>query len=306
MGISDELRDLAATPPEATAMSASLADQAVGFAIKARRVARMKIAAAVTAGAIATTGVAIGVVTSNDNSDLPVSTPVVTITPSSASPSQSSSASPSSSPTQSESPEQSASPSDAPILVQPSQPELEPAGPGTDPNILEEILETLRSLPERLRDMFSPDSHEPLEADEDTSTPETSSAPTSSAPTPSENSSSPADTASLPSESAQSSGNNTGGTTGQPNSPSSPASDPVCRLTESLRGGQDDNYYPQPDETTGDVVGCEKYRKDLDKAKESGNPTESPSGERVCTVIELQDDRETARITVPCEQPWPR
>ncbi len=210
MGISDELRDLAATPPEATAMSASLADQAVGFAIKARRVARMKIAAAVTAGAIATTGVAIGVVTSNDNSDLPVSTPVVTITPSSASPSQSSSASPSSSPTQSESPEQSASPSDAPILVQPSQPELEPAGPGTDPNILEEILETLRSLPERiveaLRGSPEPGTNEtPIEEDPNPAPTEASSsapglktpdAPTtgSPSPTPSSSESSPEQT----------------------------------------------------------------------------------------------------------------
>lgn len=305
MGISDELRDLAATPPEATAMSASLADQAVGFAIKARRVARMKIAAAATAGAIAAAGVGIGLTNLNSNSDLPATTPVVTITQSSSAPSQSSSASPSS-----PSPEQSPSTpeiSQAPILVQPSQPEPEPTGPGTDPNILEEILQTLRSLPERILEALKPDSSsepDPREADEDTSTPETSSAPTSSAPTSPDNSSSqastPAGSASSPSESSQSSGSNTGGTTGQPSSPSSSTSDPVCRLTESWRG-QDNNYYPQPGENTGDVVNCEQYREDLDKAKESSGPAESPSGEPVCTVIELQDGKEKARITVPCK-----
>jgi len=300
VGISDELRDLAATPPEATAMSASLADQAVGFAIKARRVARMKIAAAVTAGAIATTGVAIGVVTSNDNSDLPVSTPVVTITPSSASPSQSSSASPSSSPSQSESPEQSASPSDAPILVQPSQPELEPTGPGTDPNILEEILETLRSLPERIIEALRPGSPSgPDSRSEDTS-PEPSSTSPSSAPTTSDSSSAPPSTPASPpsqSESTQSSGDNTGGTTGQP-SPSS-SSDPVCRVTESWLG-PDGNYYPPIGDKTGKTVECEQYKEYLERAKESGNPTASPSGEPVCTLTEEQDDKETARITVPC------
>ena len=294
MGISDELRDLAATPPEATAMSASLADQAVGFAIKARRVARMKIAAAVTAGAIATTGVAIGVVTSNDNSDLPVSTPVVTITPSSASPSQSSSASPSSSPTQSESPEQSASPSDAPILVQPSQPELEPAGPGTDPNILEEILETLRSLPERLRDMFSPDSHEPdpLEADEDPGTSEPSLTPSS--PTSPESPSASQTEAPSPSSPASSASESSA----PPSSatPSPEPSDPICKVREKRRG-PDGEYYSQPERE----VECERYREDLDKAKESSSPAESPSGrDRVCTVIEEQDGKVTAEATVPC------
>ncbi|SPF67913.1 hypothetical protein PROPJV5_0868 [Propionibacterium ruminifibrarum] len=296
MGISDELRDLAATPPEATAMSASLADQAVGFAIKARRVARMKIAAAVTAGAIATTGVAIGVVTSNDNSDLPVSTPVVTITPSSASPSQSSSASPSSSPTQSESPEQSASPSDAPILVQPSQPELEPAGPGTDPNILEEILETLRSLPERIIEALrpgSPSGPDSRNGDEDSGTsepsltpsnptsPESPSASQTEAPSPSSPASSASESSAPPSSAT----------------PSPEPSDPICKVREERRGAGDEYFFWSERKVDCDQ---EPYKERLEKAKESSSPAESPSGNQVCVVIEEQDGKETARATIPC------
>ncbi|RLP09820.1 hypothetical protein [Propionibacterium australiense] len=183
MGISDELRNLAATPPEATAMSASLADQAVGFAIKARRVARMKIAAGVTAGAIAATGVGVGLANSNKNSDLPATTPVVTITPSSSTPPQS----PSASPPQSPSSEQSSSaPEDSPspVLVQPSQPELEPIGPGTDQNILEQILETLQSLPERILDALNPNS--PVNPEPGSTEPSTDETPAPTSEEPSE------------------------------------------------------------------------------------------------------------------------
>lgn len=298
MGISDELRDLAATPPEATAMSASLADQAVGFAMKARRVARMKIAAAVTAGAIATTGVAIGVVTSNDNSDLPASTPVVTITPSSAGPSQSSSASPSSSPSQSESPEQSSSPSDAPILVQPSQPELEPAGPGTDPNILEEILETLRSLPERIVEALRPDSPsepDPLEADP-SDTESTSPGPaapsdpgSSSSETPQPSSPSITTT---PSSSPSHSGSGTASPSGSSES-SSPSEDVEawCYIEKKSANGK-----VEPVEAT--CKKGEELRKELEE-----NPPNPDSTAPTCELVTVPYGKETKdgkRTPVKC------
>ena len=193
MGISDELRDLAATPPEATALSASLADQAIGFAVRARRVAHMKVAAAVSAVTIAAAGVGIGIVTSNNDSELPTTTPVVTITStpsgSPSSPQSLSSQSPSQEPSSAPVLEQSPAPQQ-PVEVQ-SAPE-QTTGPEPEKNIVERIIDTLASIPQWVIDQFT-HQDQPADPGQTTTTTQTSSA---ESPTPSEQSSSTSPTSS--------------------------------------------------------------------------------------------------------------
>lgn len=282
MGISDELRDLAATPPEATALSASLADQAIGFAVRARRVAHMKVAAAVSAVTIAAAGVGIGIVTSNNDSELPTTTPVVTIT-STPSGSPSSPQSPSS-----QSPSQE--PSSAPVLEQspaPQQPvEVQSApeqttGPEPEKNIVERIIDTLASIPQWVIDQFT---HQDQPADPgQTTSPSVSPEPSSTSPS-----------------------------SAAPSSPATP--DQTCTLKKEWRNGgpspQEGGSVTRSPEDGRDSVSpidCGRYRDYLQSPGANGSPTPSPvqpgGTTPVCTLIVKQDGSAERNVTVPCEVP---
>ena len=278
MGISDELRDLAATPPEATALSASLADQAIGFAVRARRVAHMKVAAAVSAVTIAAAGVGIGIVTSNNDSELPTTTPVVTIT-----------STPSGSPSSPQSPS-SQEPSSAPVLEQspaPQQPvEVQSApeqttGPEPEKNIVERIIDTLASIPQWVIDQFT---HQDQPADPgQTTSPSVSPEPSSTSPS-----------------------------SAAPGSPATP--DQTCTLKKEWRNGgpspQEGGSVTRSPEDGRDSVSpidCGRYRDYLQSPGANGSPTPSPvqpgGTTPVCTLIVKQDGSAERNVTVPCEVP---
>ena len=253
MGISDELRDLAATPPEATALSASLADQAIGFAVRARRVAHMKVAAAVSAVTIAAAGVGIGIVTSNNDSELPTTTPVVTIT-----------STPSGSPSSPQSPSSqspSREPSSAPVLEQspaPQQPvEVQSApeqttGPEPEKNIVERIIDTLASIPQWVIDQFT---HQDQPADPgQTTSPSVSPEPSSTSPS-----------------------------SAAPSSPATP--DQTCTLKKEWRNGGPSpqeggsvTRSPEDDRDSVSSIDCGRYRDYLQSPGANGSPTPRASG----------------------------
>ncbi|WP_316670751.1 hypothetical protein [uncultured Propionibacterium sp.] len=291
MGISDELRDLAATPPEATVLSASLADQAVGFAVRARRVARMKIAAAAAAGAIATAGVGIGLLNSTSDPALPTTTPVVTITPSPSSASQTSASpsypSPSPSPSSGQgAAEQPAATSDAtseptsqaPVLVQPDTPEQTPAPPEPDKNIIEKIIDTVASIPQRVVEFFQPD-RSPGDGPSPSASPASpSQSPTPSSPSASPTSSTTGSSSASASQSMPSSSKSGSGTVPSP-------TDPGIKCWIEYQGGS----------SSPKQVPCEKYlpTPDADSSEQDSSSARSGPTSPACTLVvsrEGQDD----------------
>lgn len=286
MGISDELRDLAATPPEATALSASLADQAVGFAVRARRVAHLKVAAAISAVTIAAAGVGIGIVTSNDDSELPTTTPVVTIT---STPSGSPS-SPQSSPSQAPS---SQDPSSAPVLEQsqaPQQPvEVQSApeqttGPEPEKNIVERIIDTLASIPQWVIDQFT---HQDPPAEPEQTTPPSESpsqTPTNSAPSPTNSApSTSSDPSKAPSSEASSSAS--------PNeAPSSGGTTPKCRIKMEWKDkeGKTHRVYYADVDCTNPTPTPQPH------GGTSDSPPDADPTDLTCTLITTQEEESTA------------